>query len=69
MSHFSIDATAEILGLPPSIVDKLVHSGQLPSAEEGVPAEVDRSDAAQRVSIRALASGPAWLSIAPVPKD
>ncbi len=40
MSHFSIDATAEILDLPPSIVDKLVHSGQLPSAEEGVPAEV-----------------------------
>lgn len=40
MSHFSIDATAEILDLPPSIVDKLVHSGQLASAEEGVPAEV-----------------------------
>jgi hypothetical protein len=40
MSHFSIDATAEILGLPPSIVDKLVQSGQLPPGEEGVPAEV-----------------------------
>lgn len=40
MSHFSIDATAEILDLPPSIVDKLVHRGQLLSAEEGVPAEV-----------------------------
>ncbi|HET8773748.1 MAG TPA: PilZ domain-containing protein, partial [Thermoanaerobaculia bacterium] len=40
MSHFSIDATADILGLPPSIVDKLVHNGHLPSAEEGVAAEV-----------------------------
>jgi hypothetical protein len=40
MSHFSIDTTAEILDLPPSIVDKLVRSGQFPSTSEGVPAEV-----------------------------
>ncbi|HEX6094959.1 MAG TPA: PilZ domain-containing protein [Thermoanaerobaculia bacterium] len=40
MSHFSIDTTAEILDLPPSIVDKLVRSGQFPSTPEGVPAEV-----------------------------
>jgi hypothetical protein len=38
MTHFSIDQTAEILDLPPSIVDKLVRSGQLPSKGEGVPA-------------------------------
>jgi hypothetical protein len=38
MSHFSIDQTAEILDLPPSIVDKLVRSGHLPSNGEGVPA-------------------------------
>jgi PilZ domain len=38
MSHFTVDQTAEILDLPPSIVDKLVRSGQLPSNGSGVPA-------------------------------
>lgn len=39
-AHFSVEQTAEILDLPPSIVDKLVRSGQLPSDGSGVPAEV-----------------------------
>src|SRR5688572_12410728 len=39
MTHFSVEQTAEILDLPPSIVDKLVRSGQLPSDGDGVPAE------------------------------
>ena len=38
MSHFTVDETAAILDLPPSIVDKLVRSGQLPSNGHGVPA-------------------------------
>lgn len=39
MIHFSVEQTAEILDLPPSIVDKLVRSGQLPSTNgKGVPA-------------------------------
>ncbi|HYC91546.1 MAG TPA: PilZ domain-containing protein [Thermoanaerobaculia bacterium] len=38
MSHFTVEQTAEILDLPPSIVDKLVRSGQLPSDGSGVPA-------------------------------
>jgi hypothetical protein len=38
MSHFTVEQTAEILDLPPSIVDKLVRSGQLPSNGSGVPA-------------------------------
>jgi hypothetical protein len=38
-AHFSVAETAEILDLPPSIVDKLVRSGQLPSNGSGVPAE------------------------------
>jgi len=38
-AHFSVEQTAEILDLPPSIVDKLVRSGQLPSSNgQGVPA-------------------------------
>lgn len=37
--HFSVAETADILDLPPSIVDKLVRSGQLPSGTDGVPAE------------------------------
>ena len=39
MDYFSIDQTAEVLDLPPAIVDKLVRSGQLPSATEGVAAD------------------------------
>lgn len=38
MSHFTVEQTAAILDLPPSIVDKLVRSGQLPSNGDGVPA-------------------------------
>jgi hypothetical protein len=38
MSHFTVDETAAILDLPPTIVDKLVRSGQLPSNGDGVPA-------------------------------
>jgi hypothetical protein len=38
MTHFTVAQTAEILDLPPSIVDKLVRSGQLPSNGDGVPA-------------------------------
>lgn len=39
MTHFTVEQTAEILDLPPSIVDKLVRSGQLPSSNgQGVPA-------------------------------
>ncbi|HEX6085293.1 MAG TPA: PilZ domain-containing protein [Thermoanaerobaculia bacterium] len=38
MSHFTVEQTAAILDLPPSIVDKLVRSGQLPSNADGVPA-------------------------------
>jgi hypothetical protein len=38
MTHFTVEQTAEILDLPPSIVDKLVRSGQLPSNGSGVPA-------------------------------
>ncbi len=36
MSHFSIDQAAEILDLPPSIVDKLVRSGQVSPSPEGI---------------------------------
>jgi hypothetical protein len=35
-THFSIDRTAEILDLPPSIVDKLVRSGQMAATAEGI---------------------------------
>lgn len=38
MTTFTVAQTAEILDLPPSIVDKLVRSGQLPSNGNGVPA-------------------------------
>ena len=38
MSPFTVEQVAEILDLPPSIVDKLVRSGQLPSNGDGVPA-------------------------------
>ncbi|HVG25815.1 MAG TPA: PilZ domain-containing protein [Thermoanaerobaculia bacterium] len=38
MSHFTVEQTAEILDLPPSIVDKLVRSGQLPSQRDRVSA-------------------------------
>ena len=38
MSHFTTEQTAEILDLPPSIVEKLVRSGQLPSKDARIPA-------------------------------
>lgn len=39
MIHFTVEQTAEILDLPPSIVDKLVRSGQLPASNgKGVAA-------------------------------
>lgn len=36
MTHFSIDQAADILDLPPSIVDKLVRSGQLAATADGI---------------------------------
>lgn len=36
MSHFAIDQVAEILDLPPSIVDKLVRSRQLSPSPDGI---------------------------------
>ena len=60
MSHLSIDQIAEILELPPSVVDKLVRSGHFASNEKGVPAEVIQkylSDALARL-FRAQAAPP-----------
>jgi hypothetical protein len=37
MTNFTVEQTAAILDLPPSIIDKLVRSGQLPSNGGGVP--------------------------------
>ena len=42
-THFSIDRTAEILDLPPSIVDKLVRSGQMAATAEGIQAYLSES--------------------------
>jgi hypothetical protein len=43
MSAFSIDTTAEILDLPPSIVDKLVRSGQIAATADGIQTYLSES--------------------------
>lgn len=63
MSHFSIETTAEILDLPPSIVDKLVRSGQINATADGIQKYL--SDSFVRL-FRAQAAMPATEAMLPV---